>query len=634
VILWRAARELGVSASDATPAVDAGLVDLGVRVWFRHPLVRTAAYGAATLPERQAAHQALARATDAASDPDRRAWHRALGAPGPDDEIAEELERSADRARARGGLAAAGALLERSVALTLDPARRAQRTLGAAAAHLEAGSFDVAAGLLASAELESLDDLGRAYVDLLRARHAVFGGDLRSTPENLLRAAMRLEPIDLGFAASTYVSAMGAATLVESFGRGAGIVDIAEAANNCPQPETPTTIDWLRMGLAQVTVDGPAIAASTLRRALETSEGDPVGTDVSQLLGFKAAAAVVLWDGDAYRDLAMLQVQAAREVGSLAMLPSALNSLAQLHLFEGDLGAAASAIAEANEIAEVTSSNLGASVAALHAGVRGDDGAATQIAEQVATARAEGLGMALKTAQWATATLHNGLGQYEQALAAGTDAMEHRWEWGSQHFYDELIEAAARCGQRAVAVATLERLGETVEPSGSDWGIGIQRRSQALLAQDDAAEDLYRESIDRLGRTRIRPQLARAHLLYGEWLRRENRRVDAREQLRTAYDMFNAMGIHAFAERTRHELMATGETVRKRSADTFDELTPQEAHIARLAADGYTNVEIGGQLFISARTVEWHLRKVFTKLGVTSRRELREALPRQVRLPA
>jgi DNA-binding CsgD family transcriptional regulator len=204
--------------------------------------------------------------------------------------------------------------------------------------------------------------------------------------------------------------------------------------------------------------------------------------------------------------------------------------------------------------------------------------------------------------------------------------MEHPWEFNSQLFFHEHIEAAMRCGHSQAAASTLERLAETVVASGSDWALGLQRRSEALLGERDMVEDLFREAIDRLTRTPIRPELARAHLLYGEWLRRENRRVHSREQLRIAHDMFTTMGAHAFAERTRHELMATGETVRKRSASAFDELTPQEAHIARLAAAGYTNAEIGGQLFISARTVEWHLRKVFTKLGVSSRRNLRSAL--------
>jgi len=629
VLVWRAASDLGITVDDATPAIDGGLVEIGPRVSFRHPLVRTVAYAGATLADRQAAHQALARSIDSESDRDRRAWHRALGAPGPDEAIAAELERSADRARARGGLAASGALRERSVALTLDPALRARRSVGAAAAYLEAGSFDVAASLLASIDVESLDDLGRAYVDLLRARHAVFGGNLREAPESMLRAASGLEAIDIHFATMTYISALGAATLADVFGRGAGIVEIAERALQCPQPEVPATLDWLRRGLSQVTIDGPAVAEPALRRALDMTEANPTGAEASQWLGFLIGAAVLLWDDDAHRDLVMMQVQAAREVGSLAMLPTALNGLAQLHVFEGDLGAAASAVAEANEIAKLTNSNLVASMAAVLAGVRSDENAAELIADQIASARTAGHGMALKSAYWANATLHNGRGEYDQALVAATEAMEHHWEWGSQLFFAELVEAAVRCGQLGVAAAALERLAETVDPSATDWGIGTQRRCQALLAEGDDAEDLFRESIDRLSRTRIRPQLARAHLLYGEWLRRENRRIDAREQLRAAHDMFTVMGMLAFAERARRELLATGETVRKRSADTFDELTPQEAHIARLAAEGYTNVEIGNQLFISARTVEWHLRKVFTKLGVKSRRELREALPQR-----
>jgi DNA-binding CsgD family transcriptional regulator len=256
------------------------------------------------------------------------------------------------------------------------------------------------------------------------------------------------------------------------------------------------------------------------------------------------------------------------------------------------------------------------------------------IADQIAVARTSHLGLALKSALWASATLHNGSGRYQQALAVATEAEALPWGWNSHLFVHELIEAAERCGQRVVAVAALDRLTAYSETSGSDWAMGMQYRSQALLADDDAAEDLYREAINRLSRTKIRPELARAHLLYGEWLRRENRRIDARVQLRMAHEMFVDMGINAFAERTRHELLATGETVRKRTVDSFAELTPQEAHIARLAADGRTNPEIGAQLFISARTVEWHLRKVFTKLNVSSRRELGEALPRQALLLA
>ncbi len=628
VIVWRAARSLGVEPHDASPAIDAGLVEIGVHIWFRHPLVRSAAYGAASLADRQATHRELAQATDPELDPDRRAWHRALGSPGPDEEIAAALERSAGRARTRGGFAAAGALLERAVALTVDPSRRAQRVLAAAASYLEAGSYDLAAALLALAETTPLDELGRAELDFVRARLASWGGDPRVAPELLLRAAKQFEPLDVGLAQAVYLQAMAAACVAGNFARGAGIGDIARAAKSCPVSAAPTTGEWLVAGLARVTADGPAAAAPSLRRALQATPSDMIDGEGIHWLGYQCGAASVLWDHDSLHRLAALHVTATRGAGALTMLPWALNSLAHTLTLEGDLEHAAALVVEADQILEATGNNFVSYVGALLAAWRADDDSLRSIRDHVATARAAGNALALKSAQWANAILYNGMGQYEQALAVATEADQQPWEWGAQNHFHELIEAAVRCGQRTVASAALERLAETTEPSGSDWAMGIQSRSRALLADGGTAEDCYREAIDRLARTSIRPELARSHLLYGEWLRRENRRVEAREHLRAAHEMFTTMGIHGFAERTRHELLATGETVRKRAGSTFDEFTPQEAHIARLAAEGRTNPEIGAQLFISPRTVEWHLRKVFTKLGVTSRRQLRETLSR------
>ena len=629
VIVWRAANALGALPHDLAPAIDAGLIEIGARVSFRHPLVRSAVYSSASLTDRQAAHRALADSTENENDADRRAWHRALGSPGPDEEIAESLERSAGRARARGGFAAEAALLARSAALTGEPFRRADRLLAAANAHLEAGSFEAAAGLLASAEAMNLDEMQRARVDLVRARHASFDGDARDVANLLLRAAKRLETIDGDTASLTYLHAMAGATLVGGLGHGAGMYEIAEAATSCPLPPTPTVQHWLVAGLAQLAVNGPAAAAPALRSALEATPTDRSNPQAIHMSGYLLGAATALFEGDAFHEFAAIHVSSARELGSLSMLPTALNTLAQALVFVGDLDGSAIAIAEARQIAEATGTDLLPSVSALLAGLRGDDGAEAAIADQIAVARTSHRGLAFKSGLWATATLHNGSGRYQQALAAATEAAAQPWGWNSQVFVHEFIEAAQRCGQRVTAMAVLERLTAYAEASGSDWAMGMQYRSKALLVDDDTVEDLYREAINRLSRTAIRPELARAHLLYGEWLRQEDRRIDARAQLHIAHEMFSAMGINAFAERTRHELLATGETVRKRAVDTFAELTSQEAHIARLAADGRTNPEIGAQLFISARTVEWHLRKVFTKLNVSSRRELGEALPRQ-----
>jgi DNA-binding CsgD family transcriptional regulator len=626
-LVWRAATIVGIPADSATPAIAEGLVQFGPRVVFRHPLVRSAVYSAAALPDRQAVHRALAEATDPDLDRDRLAWHRALGAPGPDEDIAGSLEQSAHRAQARGGIAAAAALLERSVGLTLDPTRRAERIFAAVAAHLEVGSFELAAGLLALAEATPLDDMGRARLDLLRARHAYARGDNRDAPELLWRAAARLEPLDVSLASDTYIQAMGAATVAGNFASRASLGEIAHAANLLPMPPSPTTNDFLRAGLARTTAEGPSAAAPLLRRALAASESGTISSQSPYWLGYQCVVASILWDNESLHRLAARQVAVARHLGALTMLPTALTGLARVMTLEGDLDKAATLVAEADRIVEATGRNLVSWAGPSLAAWRGDADSMQSIDDLIASARAAGHGFAMKYGLWAGAVLHNGMGQYQRALAFATEASLQPWEWGAQWFFHELIEAAVRSGQAAIADRTLERLAETIVPSGSKWGTGIYTRSQALLAPASMAEDLYNDALVLLSESAIRPELARTHLLYGEWLRRESRRVDARTQLRTAFELFTEMGIHAFAERTRRELLATGETVRKRTTDKDDQLTPQESQIAQLARDGLSNPEIATRLFISARTVQYHLSKVFTKLGINSRSQLYRVLP-------
>lgn len=630
VIVWRAADALGVGPRDVDPAVDAGLIEIGVRVSFRHPLVRSAVYGSVAPADRQAAHRALGAATDPSIDPDRRAWHRALGCPGFDEDVADALEQSAGRATARGGLAAAAALLERSAQLTNDPARRVRRLLAAADSHLESGSFEAGAGLLAAAEAVELDDASHVRVELLRARYAMYSGEgVRDGPDLLRRAARRAELLDQDLAANSYLWAISAATVVGSFANGAGMREIALAAVDRPQPSDLTVQDQLVTGLALLRINGPAAATPVLRLALASTDDEIVGPDAYGRLGSLASAAVILWDIEALRKIAVSCVAATREVGALRMLPVALNTLAHLRVLEGELDAARSALSEAKQIMSLTRGNLFITITAVLAGLEGAESAAPLIDAEIDRLRRDGLGGLVPSALWSAALLRNGLSQYDHAFALGAEAIEMPGGPADPFFFAELIEAAVRCGQREPAVATLARLTPFTEASGSDWALGVQRRSEALLAEDAIAEDLYRESIDRLARTTLRPDLGRAELLYGEWLRRENRRVEARAPLRAAHELFTAVGMQAFAERARHELAATGETVKKRSPQSFDELTSQEAHIALLAADGHTNAEIGSQLFISARTVEWHLRKVFSKLDVASRRQLRDALQRR-----
>jgi ATP/maltotriose-dependent transcriptional regulator MalT len=629
-LVWRAAERLGIPVPAATPALEAGLVEFGTRVRFRHPLLRSASYRTASVADRQAVHSALAEATDAEAAPERRAWHRAQAAAGPDEEVAAELERSAGRAQARGGLAAAAAFLERAVLLTADPARRADRTLAAAQANLQAGGFGKALGLLAAAEAGPLDEMQSAGADLLRGRIAFASGLGSDAPPLLLKAAGRFQSLDLDAARETYLDAWHAALFAGHLAGAGDLLEVSRAAQALPPSvHPPRPVDLLLDGLALLVTGGLDAAAPVLRQAtIAFTEAD---IPMDQLLrwGWMAQqAAVALWDDDSWRVILLRQVQLARDVGALDQLSILLAQMAFAAAWSGDFAAAVSLIAEDDAVCEATGSRIAPYPALLLASLRGrKTEAASLIQSTIENATAGGQGVALTWAHWVAAVLYNGLGRYADALAAAGHATEHVHPHVSPWALPELIEAATRTGNARLASGALERLADVTQAGGTDFGLGIQARSRALLSQGETAEGLYREAIGRLGRTKLRPELARAHLLYGEWLRRENRGVDAREQLRTAHDMLAAMGMEAFAERARHELAATGETVRKRTVETAATLSAQEAHIARLAVAGHTNPEIGAQLFISARTVEWHLRKIFAKLGISSRRELREALP-------
>ena len=630
-LVWQAAGRLGIPVQAAAPAVDAGLVEFGARVRFRHPLLRSACYRAASVTDRQAVHSALAEATDPQATPERRAWHRAQAAAGPDEEVAIELERSAGRAQARGGLAAAAAFLERSALLTADPARRADRMLAAAQAHRQAGAFGPALELVAEAETGPLDELQSARADLLRGEIVFASGLGSDAPPLLLKAAERLEPLDTGLARETYLTAWMAALFAGRLAGAGDMLEVCRAARAMPDPAGPPhPADLVLAGLTMVVTDGPAAAAPTLRRALHAfNDADMTMAEELRWGWFAQAAASVLWDDDTWRAMLIRQVQLAREAGALDQLPIMLGALGTAVAWSGDFAAAAALNAEADAVCEATGSRAAPFTAMMLASLRGRQAEATPLIEGTITeGTAAGQGVAVAYAHWVAATLANGLGRYADALAEARQASEdtatlHMSMWA----LPELIEAAARTGDTGIAGDALTRLAKFTQAGGTDFGLGIEARSRALLSDGETAENLYQEAIDRLGRTKLRPELARAHLLYGEWLRRENRRAHAREQLRTAHDTLAAISMEAFAERARHELLAAGETVRQPTAEPASTLSAQEAHIARLAADGRTNPEIAAQLFLSARTVEWHLRKIFTKLGIGSRRELRGALP-------
>ena len=635
-LVWRAAAQLGIPAAAADSAAQDGLVEIGARVRFRHPLVRSAVYRSASEAERQAAHRALAEATDPQRDPDRRAWHQAQAASEPDEDLAAELERSADRAQARGGLTAAAAFLERAAALTPDPARRAGRALAAAHAKAQAGLPGAALELLAQAEAGPVDELLRARIGLLRGQMAFASSHGADASRLLLHTARQLEPLDVRLARETYLDALASAIFVGRLAGGAGLPEVARAALGAPPaPQPARAPDLLLDGLAVLITDGYEAGKPALQPAVAAfRNGDLTLEDELRWFFVACHAAHDLWDDEGWYALSARHLKLARDVGALSVLPLALAQRVGVHLHTGEFGAAATLVEETMAITEATRNDLPPYSALALAGWQGRAAEATSLMHAAInglTVRGEGMGMGL--VRHTSAVLSNGLGRYRDALTAADEASAYPQELGFANWgLAELVEAAVRCGETARAADAVERLARTTGPSGTPWGLGIEARSRALVSEGEAAELLYREAIDRLGQCRGVVALARAHLVYGEWLRRENRSADARAQLRTAYDMFARMGAEAFAERARGELAATGDTIRKRAADVPDELTAQERQIAWRARDGQSNSKIGAELFLSPRTVEWHLGKVFTKLGISSRRQLREALPDTGRL--
>src|SRR3954454_10284895 len=627
-LLWRAAARLGIEAGGAEPGEDAALGEVGARVGFRHPLVRSSVYGASSPEARRAVHGALADVTDAAVDPDRRAWHRAQAAAGPEEDVAAELERSAARAQRRGGMAAAAAFLERATELTPEPVRRGERALAAARAAFEAGASDGATELLAIAELGPLDELQQAGAERLRAQITFArsrGGDAVAP---LLAAARRLEDLDADLARETYLEALTSAVIAGRFLDGDDQRALARAARSASSHAGPArAVDQLIDALVARFTEGFAAAAPRIEQALAGFRRAEADSD-RRWLWLASRAAPEVWDDDGWYQLATRQADLARHEGSLPLLSVAVSSLAYVHVHAGAFDAAETLLDEDEVLADVTGNGRIVHPALVLAAWRGDARAAARmLAEAAPAATTRGDGRALSVVQYATAVLENGLGHYEAALGAARGAAEHDemavtgWAWA------ELVEAGVRSGRRDLAQDACARLAERTAASGTDWARGTDARTRALMSDGSVAEDLYRESIESLSRTRAVPHLARARLVYGEWLRREGRRVEARDELRTAHETFARTGAGAFAERARHELLATGETVHGSGQQRSPELTAQEAQVARLAAGGLTNPEIGAQLYLSARTVEWHLRKVFAKLDITSRRDLRRALP-------
>ena len=629
-LLWRAAQTFGVPRSAAAVAESEQLLEIGSQVRFRHPLVRSAAYAAGRPEDRGAVHSALAAATDADVDPERRVWHLATAATGPDEAVAAQLEGTAATAQSRAGLAAAAAFLQRSVELTAEPGRRAERALATAHAHMHAGAFDAALGLLAEVEAVATDDVQRGRMERLKGQVQYASNPGPEAPVLLLQAAKTLEPLDVQLARETYLDAWLASFVAGPHARPGGLLpEVSQAARSAPPPpEGAPPCDLFLDGLVKLVTDGNAAAAPSLRVAVDPFlGGDVSANDFVQWGHLATLAACTLWDWKSWDALSAKHVELARISGALAPLSIALNGRGMYAAQCGDREAAA-IIAEYEAVNDATGIGWYPSNSLLHAAYQGRPEALAYLTASAKDSVKRGMGHGWQIATWARAILCNGLGRYADALAAAQDACEMGIPITTGWALPDLIEAAVRSGQPETAREAMEQLSRhTID--GADWAAGIEARSRALVTEGEAAEPWYTEAVQRLSSTPLRPDLARARLLYGEWLRRERRRVDAREQLRSAYEMFSAIGAEAFAERARRELVATGEKVRKRNADpaSRDELTLQEAHIARLARDGRTNAEIGTQLFLSIRTVEWHLRKVFMKLGVSSRKDLKDALP-------
>jgi DNA-binding CsgD family transcriptional regulator len=609
-LLWPAAHRLDIDVQIAGAAATAtGLVEFGTRVRFYHPLARTAAYVAAEASERRLAHRVLAEVTDPVADPDRRAWHRAQATAVPDDDIAAELDRSAARAQARGGVAAAAAFLERAAELSLDPVRRIERTFAAARVHLEAGAADRAADLLTTTEGSGLDEFQQAEADLLRGRIAFVRVGEGDGPTYMLRAAHRLATLDPDRSRESYLEALEMGLLV---GRATGVMDVVLAAAKSSPSHDPDILD----ALTALAAEGHHVAVPLIREALDGA-ADSLWTRHPALAVVLAGE---LWDPDTHVTIIEWLLNNGRESGSPLVLRLGLAQAAAAATLAGDLDEAMAAIAEEEAIADAT----GGPPTTYHrlqlAAMRGRREEAAELFEAV-TATATGLGQLVANVHWASAVLHNGLAEYREALAAARRATADGDIFIAGFSLPELVEAAVRCGEHDAAVAALASLTERTDASGTPSGLGIAAYARGLVT---GAEDDYREAIDHLTSSRLLPYRARAHLLYGEWLRRAGRRQDCRPHLRTAHELLSSAGLEAFARRAADELRATGETARPRSAHTRDQLTMQELHIARLVAAGATSKEVAARLFISPRTVDTHLRNIFRKLGITSRRQLKD----------
>lgn len=627
-LLWRASAILGLGPADLDAARQAEALVVGTRVTFRHPLIRSAVYRAASIEDLRTVHAALADATYPDRDPDRRSWHRAHATGWPDEDVAADLEQSAERARTRGGVAAAAAFLERAAELSPATGQRTERLIAAASAKHDAGAPETAVRLLDSVRDLPLTPFQGASIGRLLARAGYALRRDRSAPRQLLRAAQALEPHDAALARDTYMEALSAALYAGRLGEPGAVTEIAEAILAATVDDgSERAHDLLLRGQALLCARGQEAALPTVRRAINAFLEQPSQAIAPQWMWFCSRAAQDVWDIEALRTLAERQVQLARASGVLAVLPMALNLLIAARGLDGNLDAADEICDEIDGILSITGHPLPLygrlSVAAYRGHVEEVERGAKRLR---ADAQARGEGYALTVVNFAEAVAYNGAARHHEALTAARAEMPYSHELGhAMRTLIEVVEAATRTGDHAVADEAVGRLADVTRPVGdTDWALAFLSLAEAQVRAGSESEERFVDAIERFDRIRVPMLKARSQLLYGEMLRRQNRRIDARVQLRAAYVGLQSCGMNGFAERAGRELRATGETLR--TADKDVALTDQELNIARLARDGLTNREIGAQLFISAHTVEWHLRKVFVKLGVRSRRSLGKAL--------
>jgi len=626
-VMWRAAERLGLPLGAALDDDTEHLLSIQERVTFRHPLVRSAVYGAATSADRRVVHLALAEVTDRELDPDRRAWHLASAAAGPDEAVAAELERSAERAQARGGLAAAAAFMQRAVTLTTDAGRRADRAVAAARASLHAADLETASRFAEIASREAQDEAQVARALLIRGHIAFASGRNDEAIPLLFEAAQRLQPLDMAFARETYLVAWGTAAVLAADRDSMETISRAVVALP-PVTGEPRPLDLVLDGCARLVTDGRAVAVPLLKLAAAAIADLPVRDVLTW--GWQASGVfTAIWDDELMRAAHSREVDLVRRAGALTELPIHLVSQAVTVIWTGDFAAAKILVGEGDLAAAATGAQLAPSAGFVMSALQGREAEAVPLLRTaIEQAREARQLMGVTYASWAAAILYNGLAQYAEAVSAAQVCADIGDLFISVWALPEMVEAATRAGDEARAREALARLADATEPCGTDWALGILARSRALLADEHLAAELFAEAVERLSRTRLRPELARAHLLHGEWLRASGRTEAARDPLRTAHQMFESIGMEAFAERARRELVAAGETVGRRASRSSanDELTPQERQIAVMVRDGLSNHEVGARLFLSPRTVEWHLRKIFVKLSITSRRQLRSAI--------